>query len=47
MSSEKPVLERLWRGLWPKLLAITIALLGWQAVVSLGNWPPWVHCAAR
>jgi NitT/TauT family transport system permease protein len=42
MSSEKPALERLWRGVWPKLLAITIALLGWQAVVSLGNWPPWV-----
>jgi NitT/TauT family transport system permease protein len=42
MSSEDPFVERLWRGLWPKLLAIVIALLGWQAVVSLGNWPPWV-----
>jgi NitT/TauT family transport system permease protein len=42
MSSEDHFAERLWRGLWPKLLAIVIALLGWQAVVSLGNWPPWV-----
>lgn len=42
MSSEKPVLQRVWRGLWPKLLAIVIALAGWQAIVSLGSWPPWV-----
>jgi NitT/TauT family transport system permease protein len=42
MSNEKPLLERVWRGLWPKLLAIALALLGWQAVVSLGDWPPWV-----
>lgn len=38
----KPPLERLWQSLWPKLVAIAIALLGWQAVVSLGDWPPWV-----
>jgi NitT/TauT family transport system permease protein len=42
MSNEKPLLERVWRGLWPKLLAIALALLGWQAVVTLGDWPPWV-----
>jgi NitT/TauT family transport system permease protein len=42
MSSEASTLERIWRGTWPKLLAIAIALGGWQAVVSLGNWPPWV-----
>ena len=38
----KPPLERVWQSLWPKLIAIAIAVLGWQAVVSLGDWPPWV-----
>jgi NitT/TauT family transport system permease protein len=33
---------RLWRGAWPKLVAIAFALAGWQVVVSLGSWPPWV-----
>jgi NitT/TauT family transport system permease protein len=42
MSNDGSLVEKLWRGLWPKLLAIAIALLGWQAVVSLGDWPPWV-----
>lgn len=42
MSSETKPANRLWQGLWPKLVAISIALAGWQAVVSLGDWPPWV-----
>lgn len=38
----KPLLVRAWQAAWPKLVAITIALAIWQAVVSLGGWPPWV-----
>jgi NitT/TauT family transport system permease protein len=41
-SSKSPLLGRAWRASWPKLAAILLALLGWQAVVSLGDWPPWV-----
>jgi NitT/TauT family transport system permease protein len=41
-SSKQPPLEQMWKGLWPKLIAIVIALGIWQAVVSLGDWPPWV-----
>lgn len=31
--------QRLWRSLWPKLAALTVALAAWQAVVWLG-WKP-------
>ncbi len=30
---------RIWRGAWPKLLAVAIVLLGWQLVV-LAEWKP-------
>jgi NitT/TauT family transport system permease protein len=42
MSSETPRAARLWQSLWPKLVAIVIAVAIWQAIVSLGEWPPWV-----
>lgn len=42
MSTERAWIVRAWTGLWPKLLALALVFGGWQAVVSLGNWPPWV-----
>ncbi len=41
-SDEKSTAHRLWLTIWPKVAAVLIAFGGWQLVVSLGVWPPWV-----
>jgi NitT/TauT family transport system permease protein len=45
LADRKPKLElaaRAWRGLWPKLGAVTIFLFIWQVVVWLQIWPDYV-----
>src|SRR5215204_4405108 len=37
-----PLVRRMWSAAWPKLMAIAIVLLLWQAVVWAGRWPEYV-----
>jgi NitT/TauT family transport system permease protein len=37
-----PVLRRAWKATWPKLAAGALAVLVWQAVVSVGIWPDYL-----
>jgi len=40
-ASERSRVSRLWSATWPKVAAIALALLGWQAVVWSGWRPVW------
>ena len=42
LSPHRDRLANLWSSIWPKLAAIGIVLLIWQAVVSLRLWPDYV-----
>ena len=38
----RPLWRRFWSSLWPKALAIAIALIAWELVVLSGRWPTYV-----
>jgi NitT/TauT family transport system permease protein len=42
LSPQRARLASIWSSLWPKLAAIGIVLLIWQAVVTLRLWPDYV-----
>jgi NitT/TauT family transport system permease protein len=41
VGARTPQLAAVWRATWPKLAAVALALLGWQAVVWSGWRPPY------